>query len=87
LGLKGIDMLLLAFEDGGKEVAGYKVVHAFAMSDRLAKLRYRLLLETQIAFENFRHGLANPQPAGDIASRVPIRYIGSPGMRASAKAV
>src|SRR6516162_5031391 len=61
LRLDEVDMLLFAHENLAEQVAGHKVAYPFAVRDRLAQLRDRLLLEPQVALEDLRYCLADEQ--------------------------
>src|SRR6516162_6614558 len=61
LRLDEVDMLLFAHEDLAEQVAGHEVAYPFAVGDRLAQLRDRLLLEPQVALEDLRYCLADEQ--------------------------
>src|SRR3546814_3450940 len=61
-----VDMMLLAFEDVGEQVAAHIVAHALAMGDSVLEQRDRLFLKREVGLQYFLDRFADAQPAEQL---------------------
>src|SRR3546814_17810899 len=61
-----VDMMLLAFEDVGEQVAAHIVAHALAMGDSVLEQRDRLFLKREVGLQYFLDRFADAQPAAQL---------------------
>src|SRR3546814_8663756 len=61
-----VDMMFLAFEDVGEEVAADIVAHALAMGNGVLEQRDRLFLDREVGLEDFLDRFADAQAAEQL---------------------